>query len=66
MCKVIVLRSPEQIEALLRMELETAEQRLRDATPEQAEEANRCFRKALHQFTRLVTHGRLPSELRCA
>jgi len=66
MCKVIALRSPEQIESLLRMELEGAERRLRDATPEQAEEASLCFRKALHQFTLLTAHGRLPRELRCA
>ena len=58
-----VLRSREQIELQLRTELEAAEQRFQQATPEQLPDASTHFKEALHRFTVLVLYGEVPREL---
>jgi len=61
---MFILRSREEIESLLRTELEAAERRLREATSDQVPEARQCFKQALRRFTVLVMHGEVPDELR--
>ena len=60
------LRSREEIEQRLRVELEDAERELHQASPEELAAARARFKRALHQFTQLVVHGELPKEARWA
>ena len=49
---------------MLRVELEAAEKQVRQATSEEKATAQERFKQALRRFTRLVTDGELPEELR--
>jgi len=60
------LADRQQLEMMLRRELEEAERQLKEATPEQKAGAVRQFRQALHAFSELVVHGKVPKESRCA
>lgn len=51
--------SIDQFELRLRLELEKAEQQLRNATPEEKAEAQLRFKGALHRFTVFIFKGKL-------
>ena len=63
---MFVLLHREEIELRLRAELEEAEHKLRDATPEELIHAKRHYCQLLHTFTRLIVDGILPEEYRWA
>jgi hypothetical protein len=48
----------EQLELRLKAELDEAERQLRDASPQEKDEARRHFKQALHNFTVLVMEGK--------
>jgi hypothetical protein len=56
----------QQLEIMLRRELEEAERLLNEATPAQKPEALKRFSQSLHEFTELVLNGKVPKESRCA
>jgi hypothetical protein len=55
--------SPAQIESLLRLDLEAAEERLRKATPGELPEVRQYFRAALRRFAAFVLDGEAPTDL---
>ena len=61
---MLLLRSREEIESLLRIELEAAEERLRKAESSELPGARERFKTALRRFTTFVLHGEAPMELR--
>jgi len=50
----------EEIESLLKAELDEAERQLRIAKPQDKDQARRRFKEALHNFTALVKEGKVP------
>jgi phage gp36-like protein len=50
----------EEIESLLKAELDEAERQLRNAKPQDKDQARRRFKEALHNFTVLVMDGEVP------
>ena len=52
--------SREEIELCLKADLEDAETRLRNATPQEKEKARTHFREALHRFSEFVFEDRAP------
>jgi len=54
------LAGMEQLESQLRAELHEAEQQLRNATPQQKDEARKRFKEALRNFTRVALEGKVP------
>jgi hypothetical protein len=56
----------QQLEIMLRGELEEAERLLNEATSERKPEALKRFTHALNAFSELVLDGRVPRESRCA
>ena len=50
----------EEIESLLKAELDEAERQLRIAKPQDKDQARRRFKEALHNFTALVMEGKVP------
>jgi len=60
------LADRQQLEIMLRRELEEAESRLKKAAPEQKQEAVKQYSQALKAFSELVVHGKEPKESRCA
>ncbi len=61
---MFILRSREEIESLLRAELEAAEECLQQATLREIPGASEHFKTALRRFARFVLHGEAPTELR--
>lgn len=49
----------DEMERSLRVQLDTAEKALRNATPEEKAEARRQFKDALHRFSAFVFTGRV-------
>ena len=50
----------EQLELRLKAHLDEAERQLRNANPQELDEARRRFRQALHDFKLLVLDGKTP------
>jgi hypothetical protein len=57
-----VLAHLEEIEALLKAELDEAERHLRNAKPQDKDEARRRFKEALHNFALFVVEGKRPKD----
>jgi phage gp36-like protein len=53
----------EEIEFLLKAELDEAEHQLRNAKPQDKDQARHRFKEALHNFTLLVMDGEVPLAL---
>ena len=54
----VLLDREQLLELCLKAELDEAERQLRDATPQEKEQARLRFKQALHNFTLFVLEGK--------